>query len=221
MAEKLRIGIIASGSGTNLQALIDACQSNNIHARIVIVISDKADAYALDRARAAGIQTSYIRVGRNGSPEYDNADSEQVRELLECSAQLVCMAGYMRRIGPKVLAAFPHAVMNIHPAMLPSFMGAHGPADAAEYGVKIAGCTVHFADNEFDRGPIIIQAAVPVFGGDDGASLAARILEQEHKIYPQAIQWFAEGRLQVEGRKVRLLQAKTQRKALVSPPLEI
>ena len=138
--------------------------------------------------------------------------------------QLVCLAGYMRKVGPAVLGAYPMAVMNIHPALLPAFPGVEVQWHAVDYGVKISGCTVHFADEQFDHGPIIIQAAVPVLQTDDGQALADRILRWEHKIYPQAIQWFAEGRLRIEGRKVIVEGAGRPQcidGAIISPPLEI
>ncbi len=223
MADRITLGVLVSGRGTNLQAIIDACEQGTIDAKVAVVISDKADAYALERARKHGIAAVHVPVGKYGTPAYERADAEQLRILKEHGVQLVCMAGYMRKLGPRVLDAYPGAVMNIHPALLPSFPGAHGQPDALAYGVKISGCTVHFADAEFDQGPIIIQAAVPVVEGDDADTLAARILQQEHKIYLQAIQWFAEGRLRIEGRHVRVLDAEQPPagQAIISPPLQI
>jgi phosphoribosylglycinamide formyltransferase 1 len=223
MGNRLVLGVFVSGGGTNLQAIIDACNSGAIDAVVGVVISNKADAYGLQRARDHGISAHYVKVGRYETPGFDSADAEQARLLSEHGVGLVCLAGYMRKTGPRVLAAYPGAVMNIHPALLPSFPGAHGQQDASEYGAKIAGCTVHFADQEFDSGPIIIQAAVPVLDSDDGHSLAVRILEQEHRIYTQAIQWFAEGRLRIEGRTVRVLGAASPPPgaSLISPPLEV
>ncbi len=224
MARKIRLGVMVSGRGTNLQSIIDACEAGKIDAEVAVVISNKADAYALQRARKHGIPAVHIRVGKNDTPEYFEADQKQAAVLKEHGVDLVCLAGYMRKVGPAVLGAFPMAVMNIHPALLPAFPGVEVQWTAVEYGVKISGCTVHFADEEFDRGPIIIQAAVPVLEGDDGQALADRILKWEHKIYPQAIQWFAEGRLEVQGRRVIVHGAgepKCVDGAIVSPPLEI
>lgn len=224
MAERIRLGVLVSGRGTNLQSIIDACQAGKIQAEVALVISNKADAYALERARNHGIEAVHMRVGRNDTPEYFRADEEQTRLLQEKGVDLVCMAGYMRKAGPALLGAYPNAVMNIHPALLPAFPGVEVQWDAVEYGVKISGCTVHFADEEFDRGPIIIQAAVPVMQEDDGEALARRILRYEHKIYPQAIQWFAEGRLRVEGRRVIVEGAQPgacHEGAIISPALEI
>ena len=216
---------MASGGGTDLQSIIDACESGKIPATVAAVVSNKAEAYALERARRHGIPALHLRVGKTGSPEWLAADAQLVEAFGEHGVQLVCMAGYLRKIGPRLLAAFPGAIMNIHPGLLPAFPGMDVQWDAVAYGVKIAGATVHFADPEFDRGPIIIQAAVPVRDADDGAALAQRILAQEHRIYPQAIKWFAEGRLQVEGRLVKLLgpypePATEQPGIIISPPLE-
>lgn len=229
MPEILKVGVMASGGGTNLQSIIDACQSGKFPAEVVVVISDKADAFALERARRYNIAAVHIPVGKTGTAAWEQADVAQVEVLHEHGVQLVCLAGYMRINGPALLAAFPRAVMNIHPALLPAFPGVHVQAKAADYGVKIAGTTVHFADAEFDTGPIIIQAAVPVLDGDTGDELGTRILEQEHRIYPQAIKWFAEGRLQIEGRKVRVLDMNPQTtrldyglpgQVIINPPLD-
>ena len=220
---QLNLGVFVSGGGTNLQAIIDACEGGRIEATVTVVISDKADAYALERARHHDIPAYHVPAGKNDSPEFEAADNRHVELLHEHNVDVVCLAGYMRLIGPNMFAAYPEAILNIHPALLPSFPGTHGQDDATDYGVKVSGCTVHFAWPEFDTGPIIIQAAVPVLPGDDGASLAARILAQEHKVYPQAIQWYAEGRLRIEGRRVILEDARppTIMEAIISPGLEI
>ena len=225
MSDLLRIGVMASGGGTDLQSIIDACQAGKVPATVAVVISNRADAYALERARRHDVPAVHIPVGKTGSPEWAQADAEQVRVLRDHGVGLVCLAGYMRINGPALLAAFPRAVMNIHPALLPAFPGVNVQAMAVEHGVKIAGTTVHFADPEFDTGPIIIQAAVPVRDDDTADELAARILAQEHRIYPQAIKWHAEGRLQVDGRIVRLTGpgaelAPDTPGVLISPPLE-
>lgn len=229
MSEILRIGVLASGGGSNLQSIIDACQSGKCPAEVVVVISDQSDAFALERARRYSVPAVHLAVDKTGTPGWQQADEALVRVLREHGVQLVCLAGYMRIIGPALLAAYPHAVMNIHPALLPAFPGVHVQGKAADYGVKISGATVHFADPEFDTGPVIIQAAVPVLDGDTGEELGPRILEQEHRIYPQAIKWFAEGRLQIEGRKVRVLDMNPQTtrldhglagQAIINPPLD-
>ncbi len=226
MAEKITLGVFASGGGTNFQSIIDHCQSGAIDARVALLISNRKNAGALDRARRHGIATEVVPVGKDLSEEFFAADRRHVALLRDHGVELVCLAGYMRRIGPGVLETFERAVLNIHPALLPSFPGAHGQRDAAAYGVRVSGATVHFADEEFDRGPIIIQAAVPVLPDDDEDTLAARILAQEHRIYPQAIQWFAEGRLQFDGRRVFLDPpsrgsfADQGAGVIISPPLE-
>jgi phosphoribosylglycinamide formyltransferase-1 len=204
MAGKLRIGVLASGGGTNLQSIIDRCEDARIDGEVVLVVSDNADAGALARARKHGIKAVHIDIPKTGTDGWRAADQQITAELRAAGVELVCLAGYMRMIGPQMLQAFKHRVMNIHPALLPAFKGTHGQRDALEYGAKVAGATVHFADAEFDHGPIITQAAVPVREDDTPDTLAARILKQEHEIYAQAIQWFAGGRLKIEGRHVRI-----------------
>lgn len=220
---KLALGVFISGSGTNLQAILDACRTEKIDAEVKVVISDQAEAYGLERARRAGVAAVHLAVGKYDTPAYQETEARQVEALQKHGVELVCLAGYMRKIGPALLGTYPQAVLNIHPALLPSFKGTHGQREAAEYGVRISGCTVHFAEEQFDRGPIIIQAAVPVLPGDDEDSLRERILAQEHRIYPQAIQWYAQGRLHLEGRQVRLTNPppSTICEAIISPGLDI
>ena len=198
----INVGILASGSGSNLQAIMDACERGDVAARVKVVISDKADAYALERARAKGIPAVHINPKEFSGKELFEA--EIVRVLQEQEVELVCLAGYMCLAGEKLLGAFPQRVMNIHPALLPAFPGLHGQKQAFDYGVRFSGCTVHFVDHGMDTGPIILQAVVTVLADDTAETLAARILEREHKIYPQAIQLYAEGRLRVVGRKVEV-----------------
>lgn len=197
---KLRLGVMASGRGSNLQSIMDAAAAGKIKAEVAVVFSDNKDAFALERARKAGIPALHLNPGDFGAKdEYEKA----VLEILhEHGVQLVCLAGYMRIVGRVILDAFPNRVINIHPALLPSFPGLHGQQQAWEYGVKFSGCTVHFVDEGMDTGPIIIQAVVPVYDDDTVDTLADRILEQEHKIYPEAIGLIAEGRLKLNGRKV-------------------
>jgi phosphoribosylglycinamide formyltransferase 1 len=199
--EKLtNIGVLVSGSGTNLQSILDACAGKELKARVVCVISNKADAYALERARSAGIPALHLdHRAHAGREAYDQA---LVATLREFGVELVAMAGFMRIITPVLLEAFPTAVMNIHPALLPAFPGLHAQRQALEYGVKLAGCTVHFVDPGTDTGPIIMQAAVPLLEGDTEQTLSTRIQKEEHRIYPEAIKLFSEGRLKVAGRKV-------------------
>lgn len=198
--EKLRLGVLASGRGSNLQSILDHCREGLIPAEVAVVISDKPGAYALERAKTAGASACYI----NPKDFSTKVEYEQhlVRTLNEAGVQLVCLAGYMRLVGQTLLQDYNNRIMNIHPSLLPSFPGLHGHRDALDYGVKISGCTVHFVDEGMDTGPIILQAAVPVLDDDTEETLSARILEQEHKIYPEAIRLFAQGQLQVQGRKV-------------------
>jgi len=201
MAEKLlNIGVLVSGSGTNLQSIIDACAAGKLKGRVACVISNKADAFALERARRAGIPALHLdHRAYAGREAYDDA---VVATLREFQVELVVLAGFMRIITPVLLDAFPMSVMNIHPALLPAFPGLHAQRQALEYGVKFTGCTVHFVDAGTDTGPIIIQASVPVLDGDTEETLSARIQAEEHRIYPEAVRLFAEGRLSVAGRTV-------------------
>lgn len=198
----LRLGVLASGRGSNLQAIIDKCGAGQVFAEVAVVISDKENAYALERAGNHGIPAVYIDPG--GFETKDEYEQAVVQCLKENRVELVVLAGYMRMVNKVLLENYPNKIMNIHPALLPSFPGAHGQKDAVDYGVRFSGCTVHFVDNGMDTGPIILQAVVPVLQDDTEATLAARILEQEHKIYPEAIQLYAEGRLEVQGRKVTI-----------------
>lgn len=197
---KLRLGVLASGRGSNLQSIMDAAAAGKIKAEVAVVFSDNKDAFALERARKAGIPALHLNPRDFGSKEqYEKA---VVKLLNEHGVQLVCLAGYMRIVGRVILDAFPNRVINIHPALLPAFPGLHGQQQAWDYGVKFSGCTVHFVDEGMDTGPIIIQAVVPVYDDDTADTLADRILEQEHKIYPEAVGLIAEGRLKLNGRKV-------------------
>jgi phosphoribosylglycinamide formyltransferase-1 len=196
----IKVGVLASGGGTNLQALIDKSEAGSLPAEISCVISNVASAFALERARRHGIPALHLDHRLFSSREdYDNA---VVDTLGEHDVELVALAGFMRIISQVLLDAFPTAVMNIHPALLPSFPGLHAQRQALEHGVKVTGCTVHFVDAGTDTGPIICQAAVPVLEGDTEESLSARILVEEHRCYPLAVRLFAEGRLSVEGRRV-------------------
>jgi len=200
---KLRIGVLVSGRGSNLQAIIDNIAQGSLSVELAVVISDQADAFALERARTHGIPAVHVSAkGYRG--RRDDYDATLVQELRKHRVELVVLAGFMRIITPTLLKAFPRQVLNIHPALLPSFPGLHVQKAALEHGVKFSGCTVHFVDEGMDTGPIIIQAVVPVLDNDTEDTLSARILKQEHKIYSRAIQFFAEGRLRVEGRTVRV-----------------
>lgn len=202
MSDHPVIAVLVSGSGSNLQAIIDASERGEIPCRVGIVISNKADAYGLVRARKHGISTEVIRHG--DFPSREEFDKRLVEVIHMSGAELVCLAGFMRVLTPVFVRAFPNRILNIHPALLPSFPGTHGPGQAWNHGVRFSGCTVHFLDEGVDTGPIIVQAVVPVYDDDTVDTLAARILIQEHKIYPMAIRLFFQGRLKVEGRRVRV-----------------
>jgi len=196
----VRVGVLASGNGSNLQALIDQSEEGSIPAEISCVISNNASALALERARRHGITAIHLDHRLfTGREAYDNAVVDSLREY---GVELVALAGFMRIISPVLIEAFPNSIMNIHPALLPSFPGLHAQRQALDHGVKITGCTVHFVDAGTDTGPIICQAAVPVLDGDTEESLSARILVEEHRLYPLAVKLFAGGKLTVDGRRV-------------------
>ncbi|HUJ18417.1 MAG TPA: phosphoribosylglycinamide formyltransferase [Nitrospirota bacterium] len=199
--KKVKIGVLVSGRGSNLQAIIDNIGKGSLSAELAVVISDQADAFALERARTHGIPAVHVSAkGFKGRRE--EYDALLAGELKKHGVELVCLAGFMRIITKTLVSAFPSRMMNIHPALLPSFPGLHVQKAAIEHGVRFSGCTVHFVDEGMDTGPIIIQAVVPVLDNDTEDTLSARILKQEHKIYSRAIQLFADGRLMVKGRRV-------------------
>lgn len=200
----LKIGILASGRGSNLQSIIDSIDRGEIKGEIVAVISDRKQAGSLERADKHGIESNYI----NPRQYKDKKDFEQalIAWFKDKGAELIVLAGFMRILSPYFIRNYKNRVMNIHPSLLPSFPGLHPQQQALNYGVKYSGCTVHFADEGMDTGPIILQEVVPVKSSDDEDRLAARILEKEHIIYPEAIKLFAEGRLKIEGRKVRIIE---------------
>ncbi len=201
---KLKLGVLASGRGSNLQSIMDAAAAGKINAEVAVVLSDQKDAFALERARKAGIPAVHVNPLKFVSREdYERAILEQLKGH---GVALVCLAGYMKLVGRILLEAYPNRIMNIHPALLPAFPGLHGQEQAWKYGVKFSGCTVHFVDDGMDTGSIILQAVVPVYDNDTADILAARILEQEHRIYPEAIGLFADGRLNVNGRKVSIVK---------------
>lgn len=200
----IRIGVLISGSGSNLQAILDACANGRIDGQVAAVISDKADAYGLERARKAGVEAIFLDPAESATKHaYNVRIAETLRER---AVDLVCLAGYMRLVRKPVLEAFAGRILNIHPSLLPAFVGLDAQKQALEYGVKMAGCTVHFVTEGMDEGPIVLQAAVPVQDDDTVESLRDRILKEEHRIYPEAIQLFAQGRLIVEGRRVRTVR---------------
>jgi phosphoribosylglycinamide formyltransferase-1 len=205
MADRIRLGVLASGRGSNLQAIIDHIEAGTLDARVAVVLSDVPEAQALERARTHGIPALYLPPGKYRTYLEPEVERRYVEVLREHGVELLVLAGFMRILKQDLLGAFPGRIMNIHPALLPSFPGLHAQQQAFDHGVKYSGCTVHFVDAGTDSGPIIMQAAVPVLEGDNAECLAARILAEEHRIYSAAIQLFAEGRLQVEGRRVRVL----------------
>ncbi len=219
MARKVPIGVLISGSGTNLQAIIDAIEANKLDATIQLVLSNRADAYGLMRAKNHGIPAEVL--DHKNFTSREAFDAAAVETLKSRGVELVILAGFMRLLSPVFVKAFSNRTMNIHPSLLPSFPGLHVQRRAVEHGVRFSGCTVHFVNEDCDEGPIIIQAAVPVFPDDTEETLAARILAQEHRIYPRAIQLYSEGRLRVEGRKVFVDGlTKEETRALLQPPLE-
>jgi phosphoribosylglycinamide formyltransferase-1 len=180
------LGVLISGRGSNLQALIDAIRENRLHARIAVVISNKADAPGLDRAARAGIET--LVLDHRAAPSRDAYDRQVGAALRSRGVEVVCLAGFMRLIGAPLLDAFPNAILNVHPSLLPAFPGVDAQRQALTYGVKVTGATVHLVTNELDGGPILLQATVPVLDGDSVDTLSARILEEEHRLYPRAVQ---------------------------------
>ncbi len=215
--KKLRLAILASGGGTNLQSIIDQCQQGILDAEIVLVVSNNPNAGALGRAKKAGIATTCIN--HRDFDQREDFDNAVIATLQEAGTELVVLAGFMRIISAVFLQAFPQRIINIHPALLPSFPGLHVQQKALDYGAKFSGCTVHFIDDGVDTGAIIAQAVVPIFSDDSEATLAARILEQEHKIYPQVIQWFAEERITINGRQVAIEAGKQDKSTLTNPPV--
>ncbi len=202
MKTDLAIGVLVSGSGSNLQSIIDQIASGRLSARIAVVICNNPTALSVERAKKHGIPCSVVDHRKFATRE--EFDREMIGILLDKGVDLVVLAGFMRILSPLFLRTFPMRIMNIHPALLPAFPGTHGQRQAFEFGVKLSGCTVHFVDDGVDTGPIIVQAAVPVLEDDTEETLGARILREEHRIYPQAIQWYAEGRLSVKSRRVFL-----------------
>lgn len=202
----LTISVLASGRGSNFQAIIDSIESGFLNAKIAVLITDNPDSYALERAKKHSIETLVLRPKDFGGR--DAYYSHIAGELKKRNVELVLLAGFMRVIGKSLIDQYRNKIMNIHPALLPSFAGLHGQKQAADYGVKISGCTVHFVDEGMDTGPIIIQAAVPAYHDDTEESLSERILIQEHKIFPYAIKLYSEGRISLEGRKVIIKGAR-------------
>ncbi|MBO5168623.1 MAG: phosphoribosylglycinamide formyltransferase [Phascolarctobacterium sp.] len=198
-----KAGVLVSGRGSNLQAVLDRIADGYLPLEIGVVISDKADAYALERAANVGIKT--VVVARKECASKEEFEDKIHAALVEAGCELVVLAGFMRILSGNFVSKWHNKIINIHPALLPSFPGLDGQGQALEYGVKFTGCTVHFVDEGTDTGPIILQKVVPVLDDDTHDTLAARILEQEHKAMPEALKLWAEGKLVIEGRKVKIL----------------
>ena len=196
----MNIAVFVSGNGTNLEAIIDAISGGEIKAKIALVVSDNKDAYALVRAKKANVETFVLSAKDFKSRE--DYDKEIIKELEKRSVRLVVLAGFMRLLSPYFVRQYKNKIMNIHPALLPSFKGTHGIKDAFEYGMEMTGVTVHFVDGELDHGPIILQEAVSIDGDDTLETLEEKIHKVEHRLYPKAIRLFVEGKLKIEGRKV-------------------
>ncbi len=215
----LNLGVLISGFGSNLQAIIDAIERGELAAQVKVVVSNRADAAGLERARRHEIDALVIEHRR--FPSREAFDREVVAALKAHEVELVILAGFMRLLSPVMVQAFPNRIMNIHPALLPAFPGLHVQQAAIDHGARFSGCTVFFVSEGLDDGPIIIQAAVPVYPDDTEQELSERILAQEHRIYPRAIQLYQQGKLEVRGRKVYVKDdgAKPLDQALVNPPL--
>lgn len=212
----LKVGVLASGRGSNFQAIIDNIKSGFLKARVAVLITDNPEAYAIERAKKSNIEA--LIISPKNFTDKDSYYSHIANELKKKDVELVILAGFMRVVGKSLIKQFRNKIINIHPALLPSFPGLHGQKQAADYGVKISGCTVHFVDEGVDTGPIIIQAAVPVYEDDTEDSLSERILKQEHKIFPYAIKLFSEGRITVKGRKI-FIDGQRESVVIFNPPL--
>lgn len=200
----MRIGVLISGRGSNMVSIAEACAADDHPADVAVVVSDVASAAGLERAASMGLATAVVDPADH--PDRAAFEGALIEVLRAHGVEAVCLAGFMRLLTGRFLAAFPDSVLNIHPSLLPSFPGLHVQQKAIDHGVRFSGCTVHFVTEEMDAGPIVLQATVPIEPDDDAAALAARILEQEHRIYPEAVRLLAEGRLRMEGRAVRILQ---------------
>ena len=211
----LTLAVLASGSGSNFQSIIDNIESGYLDAKIAVLITDKPGAHAIERAKKHNIEHLVIKPG--DFADRASYNSSMAEELIKRGVELVVLAGFMRIVDKILIDQYPNRIMNIHPALLPSFPGAHAQKQAADYGVKISGCTVHFVDQGMDTGPIIVQAAVPAYHDDNEDSLGKRILKQEHRIFPYAIKLYSEGRISINGRKV-IITGEREDSPLQNPP---
>ena len=218
MARKIPLGILISGNGSNFQAIIDAIEKKRLDAEVRVVVSNREDAYGLVRAQKHGFPTEIIDHGQ--FPTREAFDRHLIERFKIHKVELVVLAGFMRLLSADFVHAFSNRIMNIHPALLPAFPGLHVQRKAVEAGVRFSGCTVHFVNEECDQGPIIIQAVVPVFPDDSEESLSARILKEEHRIYPKAIQLYSEGRLHVAGQRVLVDGLEREDQVMIHPGLK-
>jgi phosphoribosylglycinamide formyltransferase-1 len=214
MSDILTLGVLASGRGSNFQSIIDSIDSGYVNAKIALLITDNSDAYAIERAKKHDIETAVLKPV--DFPDKNAYYSHIAVELRARNIDLVILAGFMRVVGKALIDSYPNKIMNIHPALLPSFPGLHGQRQAVDYGVKISGCTVHFVDEGVDTGPIIIQAAVPAYHDDTEDTLSQRILKQEHRIFPLAIKLFSEGKIKVAGQKV-IIEKNEDDSVIINP----
>ena len=212
---RLKLGVLISGRGSNLLALIEACKAPDYPAEIVLVVSNKSDAKGLEHAAAAGIMTTVVEHG--GYPDRETFDKAVHEKLADAGVELVCLAGFMRLLSSWFVETWRDRVVNIHPSLLPAFKGIDAHAQAIATGVKLSGCTVHIVRPEMDAGPILVQAAVPVLPGDDEDTLAARILTVEHRCYPLAVRLIAEGRVTIDGERTVIDTAGMANAALINP----
>jgi len=218
MARKIPLGILISGNGSNFQAIIDAIEKKRLDAEVRVVVSNREGAYGLVRAQKHGVPTEIV--DHRKFPSREAFDQHLIERFKDRQVELVVLAGFMRLLSADFVHAFSNRIMNIHPALLPAFPGLHVQRKAVEAGVRFSGCTVHFVNEECDQGPIIIQAVVPVFPDDSEESLSARILKEEHRIYPKAIQLYSEGRLHVAGQRVSVDGLEKEEQVMVHPPLK-
>ena len=205
-SEELRIGVLGSGNGSNCEAILQACDRGQIPGRVAVVVSDTADAFILERARKRGIPAHFVGPSRFKTKLEPELETQMVNILREAGVELVALAGYMRVVKTPLLMAFAGKILNVHPSLLPSLPGLHAWEQALNFGVRVTGCTVHFVNEGVDAGPVVLQQAVPVLAGDTPATLHQRIQVAEHALLPEAIRLFAFGKLQIEGRKVKILE---------------
>ena len=213
----LKLGVLASGRGSNFQSIIDEIEEGSLNASINLLITDNPNAYAIERAKKQSIK--YLYLNPHDFKSKNDFYTVIAKELVKRDVDLVILAGFMRIVGKPLIEAFPNRIMNIHPALLPAFPGLHSQKQAVDYGVRVSGCTVHFVDEGMDTGPIIIQAAVVVSPDDTEDTLSERILRLEHKIFPYAIRLYSEGRLYSDGRTIKIKGYELQDEFFINPPI--